>query len=94
MSAVGVPDVEGEPYRWALEFQCVEQYHSIVFIGINFYSRARIGIEAERSYEEMLLKSRELGIDEYWGGDISGLKRIDHEGCYYDNVPKAEEFLQ
>mgnify|MGYP006950451438 CR=1 FL=1 len=25
--AVGWPDVEGEPYRWALEMQCVEQFH-------------------------------------------------------------------
>ena len=44
--AVGKPDTPGEPYRWALEFQCVEQLHNIVFVGINFYARNNVGAEA------------------------------------------------
>ncbi len=54
VAAVGEPDVVGEPYRWALEVQCVDDSDGIIFVGINFYSRARIGAEAERSYNEML----------------------------------------
>ena len=54
IAAFGKPDIAGKPYRWALEFQCVEEYKSIIFVGINFYARDRLGSEAERSYNEML----------------------------------------
>ena len=94
VAAVGEPDAVGEPYRWALEVQCVDDSDGIIFVGINFYSRARIGAEAERSYNEMLKAAKELGIDELWGGDDSGLRRIDHTNCWYDNKPTDGSFLQ
>ena len=95
VSAVGQSDTVGAPYRWALEVQCVEENESIIFVGINFYARDRVGDQAERSYQEMLTASYELGIDQLWGGDISGLRRIDQDLCFYDNNPTEEaEFLQ
>lgn len=61
--------------------------HSIVFVGINFYARDNVGAEAKRSLDEMFAASYALGIDYYWGSDISGVRIIDHSVCFYDNVP-------
>ena len=88
--AVGWPEKAGDPYRWALEMQCVEDNDSIIFVGINFYSRARVGPDAEKNYWEMYNAGLEYGIDEYWGGD-DGLRRLDHTGCWYDNKPTPSE---
>ena len=38
--AVGWPDDNAGPYRWAIEFQCVERARAVVFVGANFYARA------------------------------------------------------
>ena len=85
--AVGKPDVEGAPYRWALEFQCVEELYEIVFVGINFYARDNLGAEADRSYNEMVAAAKEYSVSHYWGDVDSGLRRIDHTNCFYDQNP-------
>ena len=51
--SVGMPDKEGDPYRWALEFQCDAIDGELVFYAVNFYSRSRVGNEAERNFYEM-----------------------------------------
>merc|ERR1712147_456881 len=89
--AVGMPDKEGEPYRWALEFQCVEKFHQMVFFAVNFYSRESMGDEAERNYEEMLAASKETGIDTFWNEDPNyGLRRVDHTNCIYEKPSVVE----
>ena len=92
--AVGEPDIAGEPYRWALEFQCVEKLHHMAFFAVNFYSRSSHGVEMERNYEEMLEASRISGIETYWNEDPDyTLKRVDHTNCIYQNAVKPESFL-
>ena len=83
IAAVGQPDKLGDPYRWALEVQCVEEMYNIVFVGINFYARDNLGAEADRSYNEMVAAAKTLGIDKYWGGD-DGVRIFDHTNCFYD----------
>jgi hypothetical protein len=80
--AFGAPDIPGDPYRWVLELQCVEELGVEVFVGINFYSRSNLGPEAERSYQEMLAAAIRVGIDKYWDTK-KGLRRVDHAGCFY-----------
>ena len=82
--AFGKPYKLGDPYRWIIEFQCVEKFDEIIFIGVNFYARDRVGPEAELSYQEMLRKSHELGIDKYWNTTTTGMRRINQQGCYYE----------
>jgi hypothetical protein len=83
--SVGEPDEGGSVYRWALEFQCIENERTgkISFVGINFYARARVGEEAERSYSEMLLAAQVAGIDTYYANTKQGLRMVDHTYCYY-----------
>ena len=88
--AVGEPDVAGGPYRWALEFQCVEEGGGIVFVGINFYARDNLGAQAERSYNEMKAAAVKYGVSHYWGDVDSGLRRIDHTNCFYDQNPTSK----
>ncbi len=61
--------------------------YEIVFVGINFYARDNLGVEADRSYNEMVAAAKELGVSHYWGDVDSGLRRIDHTNCFYDQNP-------
>jgi len=81
--AVGLPDSPGAPYRWALEFQCVQVLGNAAFVGINFYSRDREGEAADRSYIEMYDAALKYGIDAYWKNTTAGLRRLNHTGCFY-----------
>ena len=95
--AVGVPDTNNDTtatnsneYRWVIEFQCLEVLSRIAFVGINFYSRANIGLEADRSYQEMYDSAIRLGLDKYWNNTL-GLRRVNHTNCDYENQkPNAQ----
>lgn len=74
-------------YTWALEFQCVEVFNHIVFVGINFYSR-----EKEDKYaQEMLAASEKYGLHQWVTEDQ--LKIVDHTNCTYpgDDIFTAYE---
>lgn len=77
---------EDEEYRWVIEFQCVsdEKSNLAQFVAVNFYSRARVGPAADKSFNEMLAKATQLGIDQYWNSTRDGLRRVDHTGCFYE----------
>ena len=79
-------NAEEEEYRWVIEFQCVsdEKSNLAQFVAVNFYSRARVGPAADRNFDEMLAKSAQLGIDQYWNSTRDGLRRVDHSGCFYE----------
>lgn len=79
-------EVDEEEYRWVIEFQCVSDDKSNLaqFVAVNFYSRARVGPGADKSFDEMLAKAAQLGIDQYWNSTKEGLRRIDHTGCFYE----------
>lgn len=81
--AVGEGDQPDEPYRWALEFQCVEGEKQAIFVGVNFYSRSNVGPQADRNYKEMLEASHATGIEQYWNTTKAGLKRLNQTGCFY-----------
>ena len=82
--AYGAPDKAGDPYRWALEFQCNMKDGAMVFYAVNFYSRARVGPEATRNFNEMQAAAAESGIDVYWNNDPDyHLKMVDHTNCVY-----------
>jgi hypothetical protein len=81
--AVGQPDIPGDPYRWALEFQCVQTFDHALFVGINYYSRSAVGAGASRNLKEMLDASYKYGIDNYWNKTSASIRFINHEGCIY-----------
>eukprot|EP00037_Helgoeca_nana_P034057 m.420391 g.420391 ORF g.420391 m.420391 type:complete len:210 (+) comp32465_c0_seq1:21-650(+) len=79
--AVGWPDLDGNPYRWLLEFQCVEKAGLIVFVGVNFYSRWTTsdprGVTAN---EEMAAAAAKWGVYNYTKGP-GGFTTVNHTGC-------------
>jgi hypothetical protein len=82
--AVGWPDDPTDataPYRWALEFQCVEKAGHVVFVGVNFYARETVDTpEGLRSDQEMQQAAAAFGVYEYTGGP-EGMTAINHTGC-------------
>lgn len=82
------PEIEGvnksTQYAWAIEMQCVEKYNAAIFVSINFLSRVNVGILADQYFQNMYAKAVSLGIDKYWVDTKTGLRRVDHTGCYYE----------
>jgi len=70
-----VVDFRPGPRGWALEFQCVELLGRVVFIGVNFYARAK----DEALLHEMRAAAAASGIDFYF--QSGGLTRVDQEDC-------------
>ena len=77
------PGDPNAPYRWALEFQCVEKNEEAAFFAVNFYSRAALGAEAETNFNEMMEAAKVAGIDQYWNTTKKGLRRNNHTDCIY-----------
>lgn len=79
--AVGWPDLDGNPYRWVLEFQCVEKLGTIAFVGVNFYSRWTVsdprGVTAN---QEMAVAAAKWGVYNFTGG-AAGFTVVNHSGC-------------
>jgi len=79
--AVGQPDTPGDPYRWALEFQCVEELGSTIFVGVNFYARDTMDTdEGVRSESEMDAAAQEYGVYNWTGGQ-EGMRYVEQTGC-------------
>lgn len=79
--AVGQPDTPGDPYRWALEFQCMEKADQTIFVGVNFYSRDTMDDEeGVRSESEMDAAAQEFGVYNYTGGQ-EGMRYVVQDGC-------------
>lgn len=79
--AVGWPDVDGDPYRWALEFQCVEELGTAAFVGVNFYSRWTVDdSRGTKANDEMMAAAQKWGVYNYTGGP-AGVRIINHTGC-------------
>lgn len=69
---------------WLLEFQCLEHFGKVIFVGINFYSKA----DTDAAYQEMLAAGLARGLDFYWSQG-RGLSRVNHTGCPTPPVPNA-----
>lgn len=69
-------DFKDGPDGWSLEFQCVEHFGRVLFIGINFYAKQR----SEAAFQEMLAVTKATGID-FYAQQGFGLKRVDHTNC-------------
>lgn len=83
MVAVGWPDDDAGagPYRWAIEFQCVERARAVVFVGVSFYARATAETpEGSRAEAEMEAAATALGVYDYTGGP---------EGMRFVNQPRV-----
>ena len=61
---------------WAVEFQCVQKFGHVVFVGINFYARRT----TEEVYAEMLAAARASGID-YYTNQNFGLHNVSQDDC-------------
>mmetsp|Transcript_20761 Transcript_20761/g.66826 ORF Transcript_20761/g.66826 Transcript_20761/m.66826 type:complete len:240 (+) Transcript_20761:157-876(+) len=77
----------GEPYPWVIEFQCVErtdrrQPGSLLFAGINFYSRSP---DDPRALEAMNASAYAHGLGPFIDGG-RGLYVVNHTGCTYPDV--------
>ena len=59
-------------YDWVIEFQCVEKFNHVWFVGINWYSR--IANVTDEVYNSMIQAARDRGLDFYMD---SGLK-VNH----------------
>ena len=71
-----VVDFKEGPASWLLEFQCLEHFGKMIFVGINFYSK----VDTETAYQEMLAAGQARGIDFYWDQG-RGLSRVNRTGC-------------
>ena len=71
-----VVDFKGGDDGWVLEFQCVEQFGKVLFIGINFYSK----VVSDQNYQEMYDAGMARGLGFYWEQGL-GLTKVDHDGC-------------
>jgi hypothetical protein len=79
--AVGWPTTNEGSYRWALEFQCVEEVGVIAFVGVNFYSRWTVDDpRGAQANSEMMAAAQKWGVYNYTGGP-SGFRTINHTGC-------------
>ena len=71
-----IVDFKPGPDGWVLEFQCVEHFGRVLFVGINFYSRTN----TEAAYQEILAAGKARGLDFYWSKG-EGLRRVNQTGC-------------
>ena len=78
---VGVNRTTGE-YDWIIEFQCVEHFDKVLFIGINFYTRDRFA--TNETQNAMLEAAKKNGIGEYVQKE--NLIVNDQKNCAYQDV--------
>ncbi|XP_013398787.1 uncharacterized protein LOC106165222 [Lingula anatina] len=67
-------------YVWVIEFQCVQIFNRIDFVGINFYHRRNNVTTAE--LDSMFKVARQQGLGEYmdYGPKVT---LVDHKNCVY-----------
>ena len=91
VSSVDFPDTlvdvgpinEDGQYSWVLEFQCVEEFSEIVFIGVNFYS----SLKTPDFLDDMKASATKLGLDEFiYPAKGNQLTLVDQTGCLYNNT--------
>ena len=71
LKAIKIPDTvvdvglnnETGGYDWVIEFQCIEEFDEILFIGINFYTRARFITNDTKN--AMIESAKRNGIGQY-----------------------------
>eukprot|EP00667_Euglena_gracilis_P019112 EG_transcript_20408 len=69
---------DGGSYDWVIEFQCVEQFRRVLFVGLNFYSRHR---QPGPAYvRRMLDVARTYGLGVYMDTG-PGVTIVDHGNC-------------
>ena len=63
-------------YEWVIEFQCVEKFDHVWFVGINWYSR--LYKVSEDYYDSLLNAGRKRGLGFYMD---HGVYRVDQSNC-------------
>ena len=73
-------------YEWVIEFQCLEKFDHVTFVGINWYSRS--ANVSKDYYENMLSVARKRGLGVYMD---DGLKvyQVD-QNCTKDSIRASE----
>ena len=81
-TVVDVQEANGQ-YEWVTEFQCVERWGHVWFVGINWYSRIQ---NATQDYIEHILdRSRERGLGMYMDKG-EGVRIVDQKDCKYYTI--------
>ncbi len=67
-------------YEWIIEFQCVEKFGRVLFVGINWYCRE--SKVSEEYYENLLKVARSRGLGVYMDKG-EGVSKVYQENCKY-----------
>lgn len=80
-----VVDFKAGPDGWVLEFQCVEAFGGVKFVGINYYSK----VNSEAAFQEMNAAAEARGLGLWTDSWPMGLSRVDFAGCPEPNAKQV-----